>query len=373
MSPPSPLPSLYPLKLPPSFRERIWGAQDLAPFFGRRDDPVGEVWYSFEENRIANGPIEGRPLGEVLEQYGPRLMGASFTPKPLRRRSAGQAPKNEVPGSESPDSEAAASQPYFPILTKLLFTSRVLSVQVHPDDVYALEHEGGPGKTEMWYVVDAKPGATIAVGLKEPLCADDLRRAAASGEIEKHLNWLNVGVGDVVFIPPGTIHAVGPGLVFYEVQQNSDLTYRLYDFGRLGSDGKPRELHVDQAAKVVKPEARPGPIKPFRFPTGACRRELLTACSHFAVERLGWERAFEYSTEGAGAELLMFIEGHGSFGGEPYRSGDCYLLPAESSPPAVEPSTATEVVRSYVPNLDALREELRRHQATEEDMQRLLA
>ena len=295
-------------------------------------------------------------------------MGESFTRKGLRRRSAGEALD-----SETPDSEAAASRPYFPILTKLLFTSRVLSVQVHPDDAYALEHEGGPGKTEMWYVVDAKPGATIAVGLKQPLRADDLRRAAASGEIEKHLNWLNVGVGDVVFIPPGTIHSVGPGLVFYEVQQNSDLTYRLYDFGRLGSDGKPRELHVDQAAKVVKPEARPGPITPFRFPTGACRRELLTACSHFAVERLGWEHAFEYPNQRASAELLMFLQGHGSFGEEPYRPGDCYLLPAESSPPAVEPSTATEVVRSYVPNLVDLRQELRRHEATEEDMQRLLA
>ena len=161
--------------------------------------------------------------------------------------------------------------------------------------------------------------------------------------------------------------------MFYEVQQNSDLTYRLYDFGRLGSDGKPRELHVDQAAKVVKPEARPGPITPFRFPTGACRRELLTACSHFAVERLGWEHAFEYPNQRASAELLMFLQGHGSFGEEPYRPGDCYLLPAESSPPAVEPSTATEVVRSYVPNLVDLRQELRRHEATEEDMQRLLA
>ena len=133
-------------------------------------------------------------------------MGESFTRKGLRRRSAGEALD-----SETPDSEAAASRPYFPILTKLLFTSRVLSVQVHPDDAYALEHEGGPGKTEMWYVVDAKPGATIAVGLKQPLRADDLRRAAASGEIEKHLNWLNVGVGDVVFIPPARSMRSGPG------------------------------------------------------------------------------------------------------------------------------------------------------------------
>ena len=361
-------PPLYPLKLSPSFRERIWGSRDLAPFFGRRDDPVGEVWYSFEENRIANGPLEGRSLGEVLEQYGPRLMGESFTPMALQRRSAGEAPT----GAGTNGGEGA-TRAYFPILTKLLFTSRVLSVQVHPDDAYALEHEGGPGKTEMWYVVDAKPGATIAIGLKEPLGADDLRRAAESGEIEKHLNWLEAQAGDVVFIPPGTIHAIGPGLVFYEVQQNSDLTYRLYDFGRLGSDGKPRELHVDRAVEVVVPGARPGTIKPFRFPPGAYRRELLTACSHFAVERLAWEHAFEYPSEHAGAELLMFLEGHGSFGGEPYRPGDCYLLSAELSAPAIGPSTATEAVRSYVPNLDGLREELRRHQATEEDMQRLLA
>ena len=356
-------PRLYPLKLPPSFRERIWGAHDLAPFYGPRADPIGEVWYSFEENRIENGPLAGHSLGEVIEKYGPRLMGESFAPRPLQCRSVGQAS----------DSDAATSQPYFPILTKLLFTSRVLSVQVHPDDAYALAQEGGPGKAEMWYVVDANPGTTIALGLKEPLYADDLRRAAESGEIEKHLNWVEVGLGDVVFIPPGTIHAVGPGLVFYEVQQNSDLTYRLYDFDRLGSDGKPRELHIDQAAKVADPESQPRRIKPFRFQVGEYSRELLTACPHFAVERLGWERTFEYPDKRVGAELLMFLAGNGAFGAEPYRPGDCYLLPVESAATAVEPSAPTEAIRAYLPDLDTLRDELRHHQATEADVQRLLA
>ena len=354
---------LYPLKLPPSFRERLWGARDLSPFFGRQEKPVGEAWYSFEENRIANGPLQGRSLGEVLERYGPQLMGRSYTPLPLRRRSAG----------ETPDNKTSSAKPYFPILTKLLFTSRVLSVQVHPGDAYALANESGPGKTELWYVLDAKPGASMALGLRQEWSRDDLRRAAESGEIEKNLNWVEVRAGQVFFIPPGTIHAAGPGLVFYEVQQNSDLTYRLYDFGRLGSDGKPRDLHIDQAAQVSEMEARPRAATPFRFPAGAWRRELLTACSHFAVERLGWKDGFDYPTGRTGVELLMFLEGDGGIGGEEYRPGDSYLLPAESLPLRVEPSAPTEAVRTYVPDLALLRAELQGHQAREDHIQRLLA
>ncbi len=354
---------LYPLKLPPSFRERIWGARDLSPFFGRQEKPVGEAWYSFEENRIANGPLQGRSLGEVLERYRPQLMGRSHAPLSLRRRSPG----------ETPGSETGNAKPYFPILTKLLFTSRAPSVQVHPDDAYALANEGGPGKTELWYVVAAKPGASMALGLRQEWSREDLRRAAESGEIEKNLNWVEVRAGQMFFIPAGTIHAAGPGLVFYEVQQNSDLTYRLYDFGRLGSDGKPRDLHIDQAAQVSEIKARPRATTPFRFPAGAWRRELLTACSHFAVERLGWKDGFDYPEGRTGVELLMFLEGGGEIGGQEYRPGDCYLLPAESLPLRVEPSVPTKAVRTYVPDLDLLRAELQGHQAGEDHIQRLLA
>ena len=340
-------PPLYPLKLPPSFRERIWGSRDLSPFFGRQQRPVGEAWYSFEENVIANGPLQGWTLGEVLNQYGPRLMGASYQPAGLRRRSAGEGPD-----------DAGGPKPYFPILTKLLFTTQVLSVQVHPDDSYALEHEGGPGKTEMWYIVDAKPGAKIALGLSQDLSATELRRAAETGEIEQHLNWIEAKAGQTFFVPPGTIHALGPGLVLYEVQQNSDLTYRLYDFGRLGTDGRPRELHIEQAVQVARQAVQLEAVSPFRFPAETGQRELLAACSYFAVERLVWEDTVDYPGGRDFAELLMFLEGQGRIGTEGYQTGDCFLLPSERSSLRLDPAGITTAVRSYVPDLAGLQADL---------------
>ena len=378
---------LYPLRLPPSFREKIWGKRDLSPWFpsdGPRPVPIGEVWYSFEENRVANGPFAGETLGSLIERFGERLMGPGYRPGSLQRRSA----------SEEPAATHPSPRAYFPILTKLLFTADRLSVQVHPDDEYALAHEGGPGKTEAWYVAAAEPGARIALGLKENLSADRLRRSAETGEITHLLNWIAVKPGETYFVPPGTLHALGPGLVICEVQQNSDLTYRFYDYGRPGADGKPRPLHLDQAVAVARLDARPLALSSYVLtdPEAGAKRELLAACRYFAVEKMSWARPILYSPVGDGAELLIILQGRGLIdaGGnnftvdgsldkgppadrrDPYAPGDALLIPYESGRFDLHPESGTTAIRAYVPDIEKLTERLRQSGATTEQLRTLI-
>ena len=176
---------MAPLRLTPSFREKIWGSTRLEPWFPNSERKIGEVWF------------------------------------------------------EGVD--------HLPLLIKFLFTSEKLSVQVHPDDDYARVHHDSRGKTEMWHILAAEPGARIAAGFREPITTDQLTAAALSGEIEDLLAWFEAMPGDTFFIPAGTVHAIGAGLVLCEIQQHSDVTYRLYDYGR------PRELHLDQRSSRLRP------------------------------------------------------------------------------------------------------------------------
>jgi mannose-6-phosphate isomerase len=354
---------LYPLRLPASLRQKIWGARDLSPIFEAHENPIGEAWFSYEENAIANGPLRGRTLGELVGAYGKQLMGSAYAPSSLKRRAVGEAAAGQEQGPSS----------YFPILTKLLFTSARLSVQVHPNDEYALQHEGGPGKTEMWYVVAAQPGASVALGLRETLPPDTLREAAETGEIERYLHWVEVRPGQAVFVPSGTLHAIGPGLVLCEIQQNSDLTYRFYDFGRLGDDGKPRALHIDPAVRVTRQYRHPGPLPPFRFEGDGWNRKLLAACPYFAAEHLQWSAPLDYPVSSAHADLLIFLQGSGQIGSDPYAPGDGYLIPSEAEPFALKPSSPTAAIRTYVPDLEELQAELTRAGAGEDDLQRLVS
>lgn len=367
---------LYPLRLPPSFRGKIWGVQDLGAIFGLRPEPIGEAWYSFEENCVANGAFAGERLASLMARFGTRLMGSSFKALALRRRSAD-------PPEPGGSAELSSAAPYFPILTKLLFTSEKLSVQVHPDDAYAMAHEQGPGKTEAWYVIQGAesgvPGEqqrpedyAVALGLKEPLAGDELRRAAETGAIAANLNWVKVREGDVVFVPPGTLHAIGPGLVLFEVQQNSDLTYRFFDYGRKDPGSKFRPLHLDKAVAVTRPDARPRPHRSCPLPPRGCRRELLAGCAYFAAERLVISEEFVYQPAPARMHLLTFLHGEGRIGGEPYRAGDAYLIPAEAEAFSVAPSASSEALLCYVPDLAALRAELESAHAADADVRKVL-
>jgi len=354
---------LYPLRLRPALKEKIWGSRKLSPFFADRaadQAPVGEAWYTFEEAVIDNGPLAGRSLLDVMRELGPYLLGDAHTPRDLVRRSANQTDPHE------------AARPYFPVLTKLLFVGDVLSVQVHPSDAYALENEGGPGKTEMWYIVDAEPGAAVALGLTEKLPQERLIEAARSGEIEEYLKWEPVRTGDVVFVPPGLLHTMGKGLTICEIQQNSDLTYRFFDFGRPGPDGKPRALHVHEAAAVMLDDPWPGPPPRIELHHDHVTRELLAGCPYFASELLSWDGAFQFEPNPLHFQILIMLAGEGTLAGEPYRPGDGFLIPAHAEAFEIQPSLPSRALLAYEPNLEHLREATRQAGASAEQIARAL-
>jgi mannose-6-phosphate isomerase len=209
------------------------------------------------------------------------------------------------------------SETSLPLLVKFIFTSEKLSVQVHPDDEYAARHhQGSLGKTEMWHVLAAEPGAQIAAGLREPVSPDRLRQAALSGEIEDLLEWHPASAGDTFFIPAGTIHTIGPGLVLCEVQQNSDITYRLYDYGR------GRDLHLDHALAVARSERC--------APRQIAEAEPLVTCEYFTVAR---NRILPQTR---GFQLVIATAGSGVIGDEALTAGEVVSLPPDRDNLAVQ-------------------------------------
>jgi len=297
---------LRPLRLLPSFREKLWGTTALAPWFVPPPEKIGEVWFGFDENETSCG----RTLIELMRESGPALLGTRIDP--------------------------ALS----PILVKFIFTADRLSIQVHPDDGYAGRHEGSWGKTEMWYVLRAEPGARLALGFREAITRERLRQAALSGEIEELVRWIPVQAGDTYFTPPGTVHAIGPGLVLCEIQQNCDLTYRIYDYGR------PRELHLDKAADVANLGPHPGCSVPVDLGEG---RKLLAACKYFATELIEPAGSLCYEPDSARFHLLLFLEGRGALAGEPFRAGECWLVPASAAPFDLDAAARVRLLRIYVP------------------------
>jgi mannose-6-phosphate isomerase len=221
-----------------------------------------------------------------------------------------------------------------PLLVKFIFTSSRLSVQVHPDDEFAAKYENSRGKTEMWHILRAEPGGQIALGFREALTPARLRETARSGEIVDLLNWVDVQVGDTFLIPAGTVHAIGAGLALCEIQQHSDVTYRIYDYGR------DREIHLDKAIQVcdtaaldATPVSLPLESRFFHteMATTANRQEFVPNPRHF--------------------ELAIFLEGAGSIAGQPYRAGEAWLVPAGTSSFQVEPGARiTKMLRTWVPS-----------------------
>ena len=230
------------IELVPQFKPRVWGGRRLAERFGlEATEPIGEAWMVYDENVIASGPYAGRRLAEVLPELGEAFLGRALVGRYGYR---------------------------LPLMVKFLDTAQWLSVQVHPDDAYARAHEaytGWLGKAEAWVVLEAEPGAQVIYGVKRPVTREELRAAALDGTILELLNFVPVEKGDVIYVPPGTIHALGPGLLVYEVSQRSDLTYRLYDYGR------GRELHLDSALEVTRLE--PMEVSPYRLSPGKLLEE----------------------------------------------------------------------------------------------------
>jgi mannose-6-phosphate isomerase len=219
------MPDLYPFLLQPQFHERVWGTRDLKPFYAREvtDGPIGEAWLTGDDCTVAYGPLKGRTLADLAKQFGSQFLG-----------------------------DAAADVTRFPLLIKFLFPTDKLSVQVHPDDEGAAKVGQPCGKTECWYVLRADPGAQIGLGLKPGTNKAEVERAIRENRMEHLLNWIDVHEGEMIYVDAGTVHAIGAGAVIVETQQNSDTTYRLYDYGR------PRELHIEDGLRVTKEHTHAG-------------------------------------------------------------------------------------------------------------------
>lgn len=340
-----------PLLLSPVFKPKIWGREDLRPIFAScgtvgateraaqsgeappRVDPdkinlIGEAWLTDDASQFMSGPLAGMTLGEASQKYGPELHGTAW--------------KN----------------PRFPILAKYIFTSDWLSVQVHPDDGYARIHEpGNLGKCEMWYIVRRDRVGEILLGLKFGTSKQELRVACGKGTASKLLNSFTPQAGEAIFVPPGTVHALGPGLVLFEAEQNSDLTYRLDDFGRHGLDGKPRPLHLEKGMDVIRPDQpihRRLPRLEIREPYGS--RRYVLACPHFAVEELTLRKPVSFQGSPERVEVLSILAGQGRLenltGWLAYRTGEIWVIPPGAGPYRLFPREKTRVLKFYVPDLD---------------------
>ncbi|HUY13262.1 MAG TPA: type I phosphomannose isomerase catalytic subunit [Terriglobia bacterium] len=336
-----------PLQLSPVFKPKIWGRRDLAPVYPdswttRRGktvanrypginsnwkEPVGESWLTGDDAKFLNGPVAGRTLGEVTREYGTELTGS------------------------------AAEGKEFPILSKFIFTSDWLSVQVHPDDNYAGAHEGFRGKCEMWYILETKPEAAFLLGLKPGTSKAALREQLRQGTVRESVQRFKPEPNEAIFVPPGSVHALGPGIILFEAEQNSDVTYRLDDFGRLGPDGKPRPLHIEKALDVTRadlPAYRALPKLTFREPFGA--RRYVLASRFFAVEewRLQKTGLFHGSPERVEAFAILSGEGRVETGAGwlGYRPGEAWLIPPATAHYRLAPETDTVLLKFYVPNIE---------------------
>lgn len=326
---------LEPLKFRPSLHEKVWGTHDLRPVLKPASSRIGEAWCLHDGSVVASGSLAGRTVDSLIQEYGSRIMGLSW------RGSQHTIPR----GSHAVTN---VTKPTFPIAAKLLFGAGNLSVQVHPDDRAAGTDGGQAGKTELWYVIAAGPESLLGLGLDTALTPEQLFEESTNGTIERFMRWIPARQGDCVLVPAGTVHSAGGGVTLCEIQQNSDLTYRLYDYRREGLDGQLRSVHVERAVKVARIASRPQPRRPKLLSKSPCRVESLGRCPYFAAELLTWNGPFLYTPDRQKAEILTCIRGHGALNAIPFVSGDAFLIPAEAGRFPVDGIDA-QAVRAYLP------------------------
>lgn len=310
---------IFPFLLKPAGKDYLWGGRRLREDFTKelKLSPLAETWecstHPDGESLVANGEYAGWSLTELLKTR-PEYMG-----------------------------KHANKEGQLPILIKLIDADKKLSVQVHPDDAYAYKMEQGSlGKTEMWYVLDAKKTAEIIYGFQNDIEEKKLRESLENGTVEKYLKHIPVKEDDIFYVAPGTVHGIGAGALIAEIQENSNLTYRLYDYNRLDKKGKKRELHIEKAMAVIDRKAKKEPRQPLRvlrYQPG-CALELLLRCQYFQVERMliNTERCRQMAAV-AGSEMTFQVllctngcgtvfAGNDTFG---FFKGDCIFIPANTS------------------------------------------
>jgi mannose-6-phosphate isomerase len=305
-----------PFRLKPVFSERVWGKPNLRPWYEETgtSELVGEAWLTGPQCVVETGPLAGRTLGDVAEEFPDEMLSPGVLAE-------------------------------FPLLVKMLFPDAKLSVQVHPDDVQAQAIGLHRGKTECWYVLEAEPGAAVALGLKEGTTLDAVAAAVQDGSMESLMHMEPVAVGDMIFVDAGTVHAIGPGVVLLETQQTCDVTYRLFDYGR------PRELHLEQGLAVTKLHTAAGKVAPVEM-DGFTR---LIDQKYFVVDK------FEVAA-GATVSLadvtgvsgcVICLKGSGTVtsgeGAVELGIGEAVVVPAKASAVSVKAETALTLFRCFEP------------------------
>ena len=301
---------ITPLRLIPAGKGYIWGGERLKTEYNKTLDvtPLAESWecsvHPDGMSVISGGIYDGMTLKDVLDQ-NPAFLG-----------------------EKSKD---------LPILVKFIDAARDLSIQVHPDDDYARKNDGDNGKTEFWYVLDAEKDSELIYGFEHPMDRDRIKKAIEDGNLENMLHHIPVHKGDVFFVRPGTVHAIGKGIVLVEVQESSNLTYRLYDYDRVDKDGNKRPLHFDKAVDVLDMD----PVRIIRQPQRmvryyfGCAREILCRCEYFEVERIQVTKGFSFSVLDQSFQVLLCIDGNGGLETDEtnrpvrFEKGTCLFLPAD--------------------------------------------
>lgn len=272
--------------LEPAFKDYIWGGTRLRDEYGKKCDfeRIAESWelscHKDGHSTVTDGEDKGLTLEQYIEKHGKAVLGTN-----------------------------CADKEDFPILIKLIDAKNDLSIQVHPDDEYALRVEGGYGKTEMWYVIDCDEGARLLYGFEGEITKEEFAARIADNTLLEVVHSVPVKKGDVFFIPAGTLHAIGKGMMIAEIQQNSNTTYRIYDYGRVGADGKPRELHVEKALDVTAlAPAKPYPETPTERHDGYTSK-LLAGCGYFTTYLLDIDGRAELTADESSFNSLLVIEG----------------------------------------------------------------
>ena len=323
------------LKFHETYVERIWGGNKLRQVLGRSIDataPIGEAWLIADhpscESVVAEGMFQGKTLRNLMEMNGADILGTHAKPTPAGR---------------------------FPLLLKLIDAGDVLSVQVHPDDAQvAALNEPDAGKTEMWYVLDADPESTLLSGLCEGVTRESFEAALEKGDTATLMHSFPVSKGDSVFVPAGNVHAIGAGILLAEIQQNSDITYRLFDWNRVDSNGNARELHIEKALAVMNFNSGLGErITPLTYTENGVKHELLATCPYFAAERLIFSSHAEFETGGKSFHIVQALNETVTIGSQ---NSQCNLSPGEAA--LVPASTgkwyigsAGSVLHYYVPDI----------------------
>ena len=321
--------ALYPLAFEPIFQSMIWGGRRLPPLFGRglSSEPIGEAWVlsdvDGQPSRVTDGALAGWSLRDLLAEFGQRLVGPA-------RLAHGR----------------------FPLLLKFIDAARELSVQVHPNDEQARRvSPTAVGKTEAWVILDACPETSrIYAGFRHGVCPERFRAALQERKTPETLHAFTPNPGDCIFLPAGTVHAIGANVLLFEVQQTSDITYRLYDWDRIDANtGRPRELHIEEG--LACSDFAKGPCHPVQ-PTalGNCRyrRESLVGCEQFSLERITTENPVVLG-EPDRCRVVVGIAGQGTLAGQPLGVGDVILIPAEIGTVNFEPDGSATVLECGLP------------------------